>query len=592
MLANLTPWDYLVVLAMMLISTGIGVFFAVRSRKGQTSNDYFLGSRNMSVIPVSLSLAATVMSAITYLGTPAEVYIYGPKIGLLCASRTVGSIVVMFALIPVFYRLKITTVYEYLAMRFNNTLRFLVIAMKFFHDFLYMGIVIYAPALALSTVTQLNLTFAILTVGVVCTFYTSIGGIKAVIWTDVFQAIIMVIGSTIMIVIGTVRVGGLGESWRRAAEGGRTELVDFNFDPTVRISFWSVMIGGSMLAIYTAGIKQSLVQRYNSCRNEREAKIACFLGILGMGIIQLLALAAGMAAYSYYSTCDPLTSGKIDRPDQILPYFMMDVFYQYPGMPGILIGGAFSASLSSLSSVLNAVAAAIGQDIVKTIWPNMSDKKYTITVKFISAVCGVFTIVLAFLASALGDVLQTTISISGAVGGPILGVFLLGIFFPRGNSKGAITGLLSGLAAGLTVYIGSMVNPSVLPRPPLSTEGCSQSINVTMFPPNYMWTGNLSDIPSSTHSNFVSSLDSTVPNGQVSLSGSSIFNLSYLYLSAVTSLITVIIGITVSVLTTLKKPTRVNPQFLAPVVRKYFVNDEDETKNSLNSNEYLALKKV
>lgn len=590
MLATLTPWDYLIIFAMMLISTGIGVFFAIKSRRGQTSSDYFLGSRNMSLVPVSLSLAATVMSAITYLGTPAEVYIHGPKIGLLFFARIVASIVIMFAFVPVFYRSNITTVYEYLAMRFNNTLRFLVIAMKFFHDFLYMGIVIYAPALALSTVTKINLTFSIVTVGVVCTFYTSLGGIKAVIWTDVFQAIVMVIGSTIVIIVGTIQIGGLAEGWRRAAEGSRTELVDFNLNPTVRVSFWSTMIGGSILTTYTAGVKQSLVQRYNSCRNEKEAKIASFLGILGMGTIQLLAVAAGMTAFAYYSDCDPLTSGKINRPDQILPYFMMDVFYLYPGMPGILIGGAFCASLSSLSSVLNGVAAAIGQDIVKTIWPNMSEKRYTITVKIISAVCGGFTILLAFLASVLGDVLQSTLSISGAIGGPILGVFLLGMFVPRCNSKGAITGLLAGIAVGLFLFIGSMVNPPVLEKPPLSTEGCSQPVNGT-FSETDMWTESFPTTTFSTHvsSGSPNSTTKIVYMSSVSV-GPGIFGLSYLYLSAVTSLITVTVGATVSILTTFNNPTMADPKLLAPIVTKYFANDEN--KSTLNQKEYVALSKV
>lgn len=186
---TLSVLDYIVVIAMLGISAGIGVFFGIRSRGNQSSDDYFLGNRRMSVIPVALSLAATIMSAITYLGTPAEVYVHGPQYGLMFVVRAYVPLFISFCFVPVFYRLNLTTVFEYLELRFNNTVRFMVIVVTVIKDFIYMGIVLYTPALALSTVAGINLTFSILSIGIICTFYTSIGGIKAVIWTDVFQVI-------------------------------------------------------------------------------------------------------------------------------------------------------------------------------------------------------------------------------------------------------------------------------------------------------------------------------------------------------------------------------------------------------------------
>lgn len=184
----LTAWDYLVIIVMLAISGLIGIIFAIRSvGRQQSSSNYFLGDRHMSVFPVAMSLTATYISAITYLGTPSEVYLHGPKYGLMAMTRIFVPFLIVYYFVPVFYNLDITTVYEYLGMRFNNTVRFLVVAMEFFAGFTYMGTVVYAPALALSTVTGLNLTFSILATGIICTFYTTIGGIKAVIWTDVFQ---------------------------------------------------------------------------------------------------------------------------------------------------------------------------------------------------------------------------------------------------------------------------------------------------------------------------------------------------------------------------------------------------------------------
>ncbi|KAJ8040721.1 Sodium-coupled monocarboxylate transporter 2 [Holothuria leucospilota] len=591
---HLTAWDYLIVIAMLAVSAGIGVYFAIRSRHGQSSNDYFLGNRRMSVLPVAVSLAATVMSAITYLGTPADVYKHGPKYGLMFVTRFITPFIVCFCFVPIFYRLEITTVYEYLEMRFGNTLRFLVIASDFFSGFTYMGIVVYTPALALSTVTGINLTFSILGIGVICTFYTSIGGIKAVIWTDVFQAGSMVLGACIMIIGGTVKLGGVAEGWHRAVEGERGDLIDFNIDPTIRYTFWSIMLGGSSFWLMITGTKQSLVQRYNSCATEREAKIAALLGTFGMGIIEILAVTTGMTVYAFYSTCDPLTSSQIDRSDQIVPYFMMDVFSSYPGMPGILIGGAFCASLSSMSSVLNSLAAMTGQDIVKTIWPNMSEKKFNLVIKVISAIFGIITIALAFLASVLGDVLQTVVSIGGLTGGPILGIFLLAMLAPRCNSKGAVVGIIGGTMVGFTLYIGSLFYPPTGHSLPLSTEGCLVPVNATTSAVDTTWTDTF------TETDFMS-YDfnaSTTPSPDMDPHrppGIAVFNLSYLYMTTVPALVTIVLGLLVSLVTSWREPSMVDPKLLAPILAPYYAKSGIDNKNGDSvhkSTDYVPLKKV
>ncbi|KAJ8040720.1 Sodium-coupled monocarboxylate transporter 2 [Holothuria leucospilota] len=521
---HLTAWDYLIVIAMLSASAGIGVYFAIRSRHGQLSNDYFLGNRRMSVLPVAVSLAATVMSAITYLGTPADVYIHGPEYGLMFLTRFINPFVVCSCFVPVFYRLEITTVYEYLEMRFGNTLRFLVIASEFFSEFIYMGIVVYTPALALSTVTGINLTFTILGIGVICTFYTSIGGIKAVIWTDVFQAGSMILGACIMIIVGTVKVGGVAEGWHRAVEGGRGELVDFNIDPTIRYTFWSIIIGGSLFWMRVAGTKQSLVQR--GARH--------------------------------------------------------------------LIGGAFCASLSSMSSALNSIAAVTGQDIVKTIWPNMSEKKYNLVIKVISAIFGIITIALAFLASVLGDVFETALSIGGLTGGPILGIFLLAMFAPRCNSKGAVVGIIGGTMVGFTLYIGSRLYPPTGHSLPMSTEGCLVSVNATTSTGDTTWTDAftrndfmLYGINASTSSS--PDLDHPRPPGIV------VFNPSYLYMTIVTGLVTIVLGLLVSFVTSWREPWMTNPKLLAPIMAPYYTTSDIDNKNSDSvhkSTDYVPLKKV
>lgn len=188
----LNVWDYLIISGLFVFSSTVGLYYAFRDRKQQTSRGYFLGNRNMSIIPVSLSIVVSTLSAITYIGVPSEVYSHGPMFWLMSLSYIIGANMIATGFVPVFYNLDVTSVYEYLDIRFNKHVRYMVIFVECSNIFIYMGIVIYAPALALSTMTGLSPTGSILALGLVCTFYTTIGGIKAVIWTDVLHVRIYV----------------------------------------------------------------------------------------------------------------------------------------------------------------------------------------------------------------------------------------------------------------------------------------------------------------------------------------------------------------------------------------------------------------
>lgn len=186
-MSSLSVVDYFVLFGMLVVCSAIGIYHAFRGTSIRSGKEYFLGSRKISPIPVAVSLVVSVMSAVTYIGTPADVYMHGPRFGLMCLNKAIVAFVVTTVTLPVFYRLELTSVYEYLDRRFNKVVRYAVVILELFFSTLYLGIVVYAPALALSTVTGMNLTLSVLSIGIVCTFYTTIGGIKAVIWTDVFQ---------------------------------------------------------------------------------------------------------------------------------------------------------------------------------------------------------------------------------------------------------------------------------------------------------------------------------------------------------------------------------------------------------------------
>ncbi|KAJ8030659.1 Sodium-coupled monocarboxylate transporter 1 [Holothuria leucospilota] len=179
--------DFLVLGLSFVISALIGIYYACAGKKQDNRETYFLGDRKMAAVPIALSLMATALSAVNFLGVPAEVYFFGPDLLLTIPGRALSLFILTGTVFPLFYKLGLTSIYEYLEMRFNKTVKIVAVCIFFVFSLCYMGFVVYAPALALSLVTGMPEVLSILIVTIVCIFYTTIGGIKAVIWTDVFQ---------------------------------------------------------------------------------------------------------------------------------------------------------------------------------------------------------------------------------------------------------------------------------------------------------------------------------------------------------------------------------------------------------------------
>ncbi|XP_014165642.1 sodium/iodide cotransporter [Geospiza fortis] len=369
-----SPWDYGVFALMLLISTAIGLFHGLAKGGQKTSEDFFTGGRRMSALPVGLSLSASFMSAIQVLGVPAEAFRYGAKFLWMCLAQLINSALTAQLFLPVFYRLGLTSTYEYLERRFSRSVRlcgtvdrsvrlcgtvqYVVATM------LYTGIVIYAPALILNQVTGLDIWASLLSTGAICTFYTHHpplavpqGGMKAVIWTDVFQVFVMLAGFVAIAIRGSLLVGGPAEVLSIASNGSRLNFADH---------------------------------------------------------------------------CDPLLAGAIAAPDQYMPYLVLDIFGSTPGVPGLFLACAYSGTLSTASTSINAMAAVTAEDLVRPRLPALSPRKLTLISKGLSLTFGTSCITVAALSSLLaGGVLQGSFTVMGVISGPLLGAFVLGMFLPR-----------------------------------------------------------------------------------------------------------------------------------------------------------------
>ncbi|NWY21286.1 SC5A5 protein, partial [Aphelocoma coerulescens] len=368
-------WDYGVFGLMLLISTGIGLFHGLAKGGQKTSEDFFTGGRRMSALPVGLSLSASFMSAIQVLGVPAEAFRYGTKFLWMCLAQLINTVLTAQLFLPVFYRLGLTSTYEYLERRFSRSVRLCGTVQYVVATMLYTGIVIYAPALILNQVTGLDIWASLLSTGVICTFYTTIGGMKAVIWTDVFQVFVMLAGFVAIAIRGVQLVGGPAEVLSIAANGSRINFADFNPDPRSRYTAWTLLLGGTVVWLSMYGVNQAQVQRYVACRSEREAKMALLVNQVGLFCIVSSAVSCGLVMFALYRDCDPLLAGAIAAPDQYMPYLVLDIFESTPGVPGLFLACAYSGTLSTASTSINAMAAVTVEDFVRPRLPALSPRR-------------------------------------------------------------------------------------------------------------------------------------------------------------------------------------------------------------------------
>lgn len=469
-------YDYIIFVAFLCSSTIIGIYFAWKARHVKGTEDFFTGGRNLAVFPVVMSLVASFMSTNTLLGMPAEVFEIGTQYVMQIVSIVVAIVLAAEVFLPVYYKLGITSVNEYLELRYNSkivrmfgSLAFLIVTMS------YMSAVLYGPAIAFSSVNQISINNSIWIVGLIVTFYTTIGGIKAVIWTDVLQCILMFIGVAIVVVQGIIELGGFNQVINIAIEGKRLKLFNFEFDIYNHDNFWNVVAGTMVTwgAIYC--ISQTQVQRYLSMKSAKIAKKTLYYNLPGLILLAIMSIFSGLVIYGKYRNCDPVTLGIIERHDQLMPYYVLDTMSHVPGLTGFFVACIFSGSLSTLSSGFNALAAVTWEDYFKNNI-NISEKMSVHVVKLLAMFYGLLAIGFSFVMGRLGTVMQASMAISGSLSGPLFGLFFLGMFFRCVNAKGAMIGATFGQFVALFISFGSII----IPRPNVSMlttiNNCSTSI--------------------------------------------------------------------------------------------------------------------
>ncbi|KAK7602470.1 hypothetical protein V9T40_008059 [Parthenolecanium corni] len=550
-------FDYAIFGLTLIISVIIGLYARFTGGKQKTNEEYLLGGKDQNVIPIAISLVASFASSISILGYTSEVYRFGTHFfGINVAYMFSTPIAAIFYL-PVLFKNNTVSVYEYLEKRFGRPTRLLASLAFTVQMILYMGIVHYAPALAVEAVTGIPQIWSIIMVGVICIFYSTVGGIKAVIITDVFQTGLMFAAVIAIIVVNIIDAGSFSEILRVADAGERIQFSNFNPDPTERHSWWTVIIGGFFTHIAIYAINQAQVQRFVSMKSYKLAAWAlmCSLPIL-IAFMTSLCI-AGLCLYYYYRNCDPISEGRIQSADQLVPLYVMDRLDAVPGLTGLFVAGIFSASLSTVSAAVNSLAAVTLEDFLKPfhLWyreKELLDSNARIS-KALALIYGFICLGVALLIRNYESLLTTCLVVFGIIGGPLFAVFTAGIMIPLANQFGVIIGFIIGIL--FSFYIG-FGGPKPKPFPlPVSTTGCLNSFTsvIQSAVAKNITEGNISSL-----SKHVSSNDDYAY----------IFRISYLYYIVLGFLITLVLSILLSLIKSDPNSSN-NPDLFTPLVANY-----------------------
>jgi SSS family transporter len=448
---SLGPLDIAVLAAYLASAVAVGLL--VRGR-AKSLESYLLGDRNLPWWAIMGSIVATETSAATVLSVPGEAY--GPtgmKFLQIAIGYIVGRTIIVYVLLPLYFRGQLLTAYEVLHERFGGVTRQAASILFLIARNLGDGLRLFLAAIVLQKLAAIPLELSVIVIGVISTIYTFVGGMRSVIWNDCIQFAVYVLGGIVAAVVIAGQIsGGFGEIFRFAGESGKLAVFDLQWSLTEPYTFWAGLIGGAVLTIGTHGTDHSMVQRYLSARSQRDAGLA----ILASGLVVLLQFALflfiGIELACYFGQ-HPVAELK---RDEVFAHFIVNEFPPNTGLIGLLLAAILA---SNLSSSLNASAAAVVNDLYLP-WRKTPVEPASLLglTRGLTVAFGVLQIAIGIWAEQLyaldATVVTSALTIAGFLFGLLLGVFALGVLTRRSGQLGALVGMGVGLALLLFLQFG------------------------------------------------------------------------------------------------------------------------------------------
>ncbi|HUP64556.1 MAG TPA: sodium:solute symporter [Thermoanaerobaculia bacterium] len=457
--------DLVIIGGYLACVVGAGLWFG---RRQDSTARYFLGGREVPWWAISASIVATETSTITFISVPGIAFARGGDFRFLqlVLGYLAGRIVIAALFIPSYFRGNLVTVYQLLKERFGGKVRSLAaslfVVMRTMADgvrLLLTGIVLAAvirsffPAVSVAEATA----GSIILLGGVMIVFSFFGGIEAIVWIEVVQFGIYLLGAIAAAVVLIAAIpGGVSAALDLGRGAGKFHLFDWSFDLSRSYTFWAGLIGGCFLTMSTHGTDQFMVQRYLCTESPRKAATA----LLASGVAVLAQFAGflflGVLLFAFYRP-DLLpgyatgpAAAPFDASDRVFADFITS--HMPPGVSGLVVAAIFAAALSSS---LNAIASTFIADLYSPVRPGRPDRHYLRVSKVVTVVAGVIQIVVGLaLMQGTRSALDMALAIASLINGPILGVFLLGAIGRR-EEAAALVGMAAGLLAVMGVWLGT-----------------------------------------------------------------------------------------------------------------------------------------
>ena len=439
---NVSGLDLFILAAYMAAVVALGIWVG---RGARNLADYAVGGRDRSWWLIMFSIVATETSTVTFLSIPGFAFGRDMTWLQLPLGFVLGRFVVGLVLLPQYFRGEMFTAYQVLHQRFGEATERAASALFVVTRTLADGLRLFLTAIVLQEMTGLPIHWSVAVIGVATIAYTMVGGMRAVLWTDLIQFWVYIGGALVAfkILLGHIP-GGWGQMMQMGAEAGKLRVFDFRLDWSDPYIFWAGVLGGLFLTLGSHGVDQMMVQRYLCARKMEDARRALWLGGFVVLAQFALFLLIGVGLYCFYQLF-PLAE-EFERNDRVFARFILD---ELPvGVIGVLLGAIFSAAMSTLSSSLNSCATAAASDLMLPLQRKEASARQELRLtRGLTLAFGVAQIGVGIAAQRLtASVVAGVLGIAAFTTGIVLGVFALGIVTRRVGQRAALAGMASGLA--------------------------------------------------------------------------------------------------------------------------------------------------
>jgi SSS family solute:Na+ symporter len=456
---HLLRWlDWAVIIVYLAAMLGIGAWFYFQEKHGTTS-DFFVGGRSIPFWAAGISLYATNTSSISFIAIPAKAFETNWQYMTNNLIAVLGLMFVAIWIVPLLRRLDLMSVFSYLETRFHPAIRMLASGLCIVMQIgSRMSVILFLPALAISTITGIDVAWSIMLMGVFTIIYTTMGGMKAVIWTDFVQVFVMFGGAIFAIgfIIQQIN-GGVPEFLSMAMAENKTQLFDFSFDLT-KATVWGFIFLVVFDVVLTFPKDQVLMQRVLSTKSDKEAgrSIWTFAAMMIPGGFVFYGI--GTALWVYYK----------NNPERLNPLLPIDATFplfiaaELPmGLTGLIIAGIFAAAMSTLSSIINSVSTLASVDFYEKLKKDPTPKQTVRFAEWIGVAVGFIAIGIALVMSRydIHSLFDVSIELAGLLGGGFAGAYTLGMFTRRANWQGVAIGVAGSILITLVFWSMSLVHP-------------------------------------------------------------------------------------------------------------------------------------